>query len=147
MALRCAKSSVGTLLRQNLAWFYLKVFLDALIGYHYSKWPMRSGDISAFWGLTLKQLGNFFFQNVLLFSNFVSYKCGIYVWNWFGTTNIYSALLILMAWCFSTRASVVVTVLITQPCNFQLFTGWKKQQKTNKQPCPFLTLCNKKDIA
>ena len=34
----------------------------------------------------------------------------IFVWNWFNTVNIKSVLWILMAWCFSTRASVA-TVL------------------------------------
>ena len=65
--------------------------------------------------LTLKRLGHFF-QNVILFSNVVHYKCNIFfVWNWSNTMNVYSALWMLMAWCFSTRASVA-TVLTTHPC-------------------------------
>ena len=65
--------------------------------------------------LTLKQLGNNFFQNVILFSNVISCKCNISVSNWSNTMNIYSTLWILMAWCFSTRASVI-TVLSAHPC-------------------------------
>ena len=64
--------------------------------------------------LTLKRLGHFF-QNVILFSNLAHQKCNIFVWNWFNTMNVWSALWILMAWCFSTRASVT-TVLTTHPC-------------------------------
>ena len=64
--------------------------------------------------LTLKQLG-YFFQNVILFSNAVHHKCNIFIWNWSNTMNVSSTLWILMAWCFSTRASVA-TVLTTHPC-------------------------------
>ena len=41
--------------------------------------------------------------------------CNSFIWNWSNTMNVYSALWILMAWCFSTRASVA-TVLTTHPC-------------------------------
>ena len=64
--------------------------------------------------LTLKRLGHFF-QNVILFSNLAHQKCNIFVWKWFNTMNVWSPLWILMAWCFSTRASVT-TVLTTHPC-------------------------------
>ena len=63
--------------------------------------------------LTLKQRGKFIFK--MLFANVVHYKCNILVWNWSNTMNILSALWILMAWCFSTRASVA-TVLSVNPC-------------------------------
>ena len=65
--------------------------------------------------LTLKWLGHFFFQNVISFSDAVHLMCNIFIWNWSNTMNAYSALWILMAWCFSTRASVA-TVLTTHPC-------------------------------
>ena len=64
--------------------------------------------------LTPKRLGHFF-KNVILFRNFVHHKCDIFIWNWSNTMNVESALWILMAWCFSTRASVA-TVLTTHPC-------------------------------
>ena len=41
--------------------------------------------------LTLKQWV-IFFQNMILFSDLVHYKCNILVWNWFNTINISSAL-------------------------------------------------------
>ena len=55
-----------------------------------------------------------FFQNVILFSNAVHYKRNILQWNHSSTMNILSTLWTLMAWCFSTRASVA-TVLNTHP--------------------------------
>ena len=61
--------------------------------------------------ITFKQLG-ICFQNVISFSNVIPYKCHISVSNWSNTISIYSALWILMTWCFSTRASVA-TVLHT----------------------------------
>ena len=54
-------------------------------------------------------------QNVILFSDVVNHKCNILIWNWSYTMHISSALWILVAWCFSTRASVA-TVLTTHPC-------------------------------
>ena len=42
----------------------------------------------------------------------------ISIWNWSNTMNVLSALWILMAWCFSTRASEA-TVLTTHPCVFR----------------------------
>ena len=51
--------------------------------------------------LTLKRLGH--------------YKCNIAVWNWSNAMDICSALWILMAWCFSTRASAT-TVLGMHLC-------------------------------
>ena len=59
--------------------------------------------------------GSFFFQNVVSFSDAVHLMCNIFIWNWSNTMNVKSALWILMAWCFSTRASVA-TVLTTHPC-------------------------------
>ena len=41
--------------------------------------------------------------------------CNIFIWNWSNKINVQSALWILMAWCFSTRASVA-TVLTMDPC-------------------------------
>ena len=64
--------------------------------------------------LTLKRPVHFS-QNTILFSYNVHNKCNTLVWNWPNTMNIQSALWILMAWCFSTRASVV-TVLSTHQC-------------------------------
>ena len=64
--------------------------------------------------LTLKWLGHFF-QNGNSFSDAVHLMCNIFIWNWSDTMNVSSALRILMAWCFSTRASVA-TVLTTHPC-------------------------------
>ena len=64
--------------------------------------------------LTLKWLGHIF-QNLISFSDAVHLMCNIFIWNWSNTMNVYSALWILMAWCFSTRASVA-TVLTTHPC-------------------------------
>ena len=46
--------------------------------------------------LTLKWLGHFF-QNVISFSDAVHLMCNIFIWNWFSTMNVYSALWILMA--------------------------------------------------
>ena len=58
--------------------------------------------------LTFKQLANFF-QNFISFSYIVPYNC-ISVQNCSITMDIQSAWWILMAWCFSTEASVA-TVL------------------------------------
>ena len=55
--------------------------------------------------ITFKRLGHFF-QNVILFSNSVHHKCTI-VWNWTNAMNVWSALWLLMAWCFSTRPSPI----------------------------------------
>ena len=35
---------------------------------------------SFYWDLTLKRLGHFFFQNVILFSSVVQQKCNIFIW-------------------------------------------------------------------
>ena len=59
-------------------------------------------------------IGYFFFQNVIIFSNVIPYKCNILAWNWSNTMNIFSALWLLMVWCFSTRASVA-TLLSMHP--------------------------------
>ena len=64
--------------------------------------------------LTLKRLGHFF-QTVISFFDAVHLMCNSFIWNWFNTMNVWSALWILMAWCFSTRASVAI-VLTTHPC-------------------------------
>ena len=47
--------------------------------------------------------------------NVIHYQCNLFIWNWSNEMDIWSALWILMAWCFSTRASVV-TMLSTHPC-------------------------------
>ena len=57
----------------------------------------------------------FFFRNVNLSFDTVHRNLIISVWKWTNTMNILSALWILMAWCFSTRASVA-TVLSKHPC-------------------------------
>ena len=54
--------------------------------------------------------------NVILFSNIGSYNCNISIWNWI-QWNIEPALWVLMAWCFSTRASVAtVPSTCMHPC-------------------------------
>ena len=63
---------------------------------------------------TLKWLNNYFI-NAISISNVVHYKCNILVWHWSNILYISSALWLLMAWCFSTRASVD-TVLNTLRC-------------------------------
>ena len=55
-----------------------------------------------------------FFQNVNVLTNIVPYNCDIFLWNWSNAMNIYSALWVLMARCFSTKASVTI-VLSTHP--------------------------------
>ena len=65
-------------------------------------------------GLTLIRLGNFF-HYVILFPDVVQQKCNIFIWNRPNKLNVQSVLRILMACCFSTRASVA-TVLATHPC-------------------------------
>ena len=62
--------------------------------------------------LTINELDISFFQNIIKFSNVVPCICNSSVWNYSNKMSIYSSLLILMAWCFSTRASVD-TVLST----------------------------------
>ena len=52
------------------------------------------------------QTTGYFFQNEILFYDIVPYNCNISLWNWSNTMIIESTLWILMAWCFSTRASV-----------------------------------------
>ena len=64
--------------------------------------------------LTPKWLGHFK-KNVILFRNVVQHKCDIFIWNWSNTMNVLSELWVLMAWCFSIRASVAM-VLTTHPC-------------------------------
>ena len=73
--------------------------------------------------LTLKRLSHFF-QYVILFPNVVQQKSNIFIWNWSNKLMVYSVLRILMAWCFSTRASVA-TVLTTHPCVSRVFKGNK----------------------
>ena len=68
--------------------------------------------------LTLKRLDRFF-QNILYF--LMLYTVSAIFSNWSSTMNV-SALWILMAWCFSTRASVA-TVLTTHPCVSRYFKG------------------------
>ena len=86
---------------------------------HWSKsdtinWIALSSDSSWQVKLTLKQLGHFF-QNVISFSNVVHYEWNILLWNHSNTINILPTLWVLMAWCFSTRASVA-TVLNMHRC-------------------------------
>ena len=75
---------------------------------------MWNSDIQDIIGLIIKQLLAIF-QNLMLFSNIVPCNSNISVWIWSNTVNIQSALRVLMAWCFNTRASVA-TVLSTHPC-------------------------------
>ena len=56
--------------------------------------------------LTLQQVGNFFFQNVILLSNDILYACNISIWNWSDTMNIKSAQWIMMVRGFRTSTSV-----------------------------------------
>ena len=94
------------------------------------QWHMNNEEFTGFqiswphsnlvW-LTHKQLSPF--QNVILFYRVVHWDWNILVWNYYDTMNIWSALRVLMAWCFSTRASVV-KMLNTHPCvSFQSFKG------------------------
>ena len=64
--------------------------------------------------LTFKRLGHLC-QNVILFSQFVHYKCKSLVWNLSNTTDISSALWLLISWCFSTRTPVTT---IASPKDF-----------------------------
>ena len=65
--------------------------------------------------ITLKQV-YFVFQHLILSSNLVSWQCNIFAWNWNNAMQgFFSALSILMAWCFSTRASIA-TLLDKQIC-------------------------------
>ena len=71
--------------------------------------------------ITVKQLTGYFLQNVILVSDFVYCKCNILYVILIGPISVMfcsmvtcSARGILMAWCFSTRASVA-TVLIKHP--------------------------------
>ena len=94
-------------------------------------WEMTQCDMIII--LTPKQLGHFFFFKMqfyfLMLSNI---SVVIFIWNWSNTMNILSALWILMAWCFITRASVA-TVLTTHPGISRclrvkaLWTIWKKK--------------------
>ena len=68
------------------------------------------------------------FSNAILFSHVEHYKYNISVWIWSYTMNISSALWVLMAWCFSTRASVA-TLLNTHPCVSSCL-GVKTKKKT-----------------
>ena len=73
--------------------------------------PWTSWSQYSFTDLTLKQLDYLFFQNVILFSNMIHYKCSIL--NKTGPTHwiLYQhCMWILVAWCFITRA-LVATVL------------------------------------
>ena len=74
-----------------------------------------------FWDLISNlTLMNCFF-NVTLFSIIVPHTCNISVRNWSSTMNILSVFLwVLMAWCFSTRASVA-TLLNIQPYVWLVF--------------------------
>ena len=47
----------------------------------------------------------FFVLNMISYSSVVDYECNIFIWNWSKTTNVNSALWMLMSWRFSTRAS------------------------------------------
>ena len=71
--------------------------------------------------LTLKQLGHFFYKKQ--FSRVVHCKNNFPVSIGTNRTNILSAQWLLVAWCFSTRASVT-TLLNTQPCVFS-YSGVK----------------------
>ena len=57
---------------------------------------------------------NHFFSNAILCIQGNMLKI-FFAWNWLNTVNTESALWLLMAWCFNTRASVT-TMLITHLC-------------------------------
>ena len=82
------------------------------ISCYLSKWWPRTlspyGTTRPQW---VKHVGLFFCQNVISVSNVVYYFYNIVAWNWL---HWYLALLLLMAWCFSTRPSVT-TVLDYAP--------------------------------
>ena len=54
-------------------------------------------------------------QNAGVLVVLVPHRCNIFVGNWSNTISLYSALWLLMAWCFSTRTAVA-TMLIKHPC-------------------------------
>ena len=54
------------------------------------------------------------FLKVILFSNAANYQCYILVWNRFNNMTILSALLMLMAWYFSSRVSVAMVMFAHQ---------------------------------
>ena len=76
----------------------------------------------------------FFLQYFISFSTVVHYDCNIFVWNWSNAVDIWSALWILMPWCWSTRASVA-TGLSTHLCIYRCL--WVKGEKNNHQSHDF----------
>ena len=83
----------------------------------------------------VKWLGHCF-QNVISFYDAVHLMCNIFIWNWSNTMNVQSALWILMAWCFSTRASVA-TVLIIHPCISRCLRVNTLRQRQNARHLPY----------
>ena len=76
-------------------------------------WWLKNKAAKELWLLTFEELNNFFF--FFSFLIFVFNRCNIFVSNWSNAMDIWTALWILMAWCFSTRASVA-TVLNMHSC-------------------------------
>ena len=56
--------------------------------------------------------------DLILFSNFVRQTWNILVWNWPNAIDIWSALWILMPWCFSLQCISIVSVLKMPPWVF-----------------------------
>ena len=78
--------------------------------------------------LTLEQLGHFS-QNLISLSNVIQYRCKIFVWNQSNVIDIWSELLVLMTWCFSTKASVATA--LTTPCLSSYI--WLRWSEVNHQ--------------
>ena len=72
-------------------------------------WPRSLSPYDVTRPQWVKQLGYFFHQKSILF------LMHSFVWNWSDAKNIWSALRILIAWCFSTRESAA-TVQNIHPC-------------------------------
>ena len=109
----------------NLKFYTNKVFFDVslnkLLNKQRSLWYFAtlwwSCDITVidfswcYTTLTLKQLGHFF-QNRISFSNIVHSTYNIFMWNWSSIPDLKSSLWILMPWCFSTRVSVAIVLIM-----------------------------------
>ena len=97
----------------------------------YSRWwKAWGGDRVTNLALPLNNWG--IFSTFNFFFNVFHHRCNILSWNWSNTRNVVSALWVLMAWGFSTRASVA-RVLSTHP--------WKLFNKGIKTTLIYIALC------
>ena len=104
--------NAGILLIGSLGTNFSEIFIE-IYSFHSRKciWKWRT------FCLWLIVLNNWVisFQTVNLFYHIIHFNCNISVWNRPSTVNIQLAVWVLMAWCFSTRASVA-TVPSMHPC-------------------------------